>query len=234
MKRRKSGAAFQKKSGTALKRRTGAGKQKKSKGPRVALHLPKDAQGLVVRAQAISAGMKAQAATFNNPVPPLNEIDDEAKALAVALQQAEGGGTAEADAVMVAEDKLRRSLAQLALYADGVIRKGAVADAPALISAIQMYESKIGQRPPKPPLHAEDGPLTGMVKLIALALAGVTAYFWEWSLDQVNWTVGAQTTKARATLSGLTAGKVYYFRVRGLQRGDTLTPYVATIDLLVR
>src|SRR6185312_1221122 len=132
------------------------------------------------------------------------------------------------------EDKLRRGLAQLALYADGVIRKGPIADAPALISAVQMYESKVGQRPPKPPLAAADGPLSGMVKLIALAMVDVTAYFWEWSLDQLTWTVGAQTTKARAMLSGLTAGKVYYFRVRGLKRGDTLTPYAGPLDMIVR
>jgi hypothetical protein len=204
---RKSGAAFQRKSGSAPKRKTGAGKQKKSKGPRVALHLPKDAPGLVVRAQAISAGMKAQAATFVTPVPALSEIDKEADDLATALQQAENGGTAEADAVMVAEDKLRRSLAQLALYADGVIQKGPVADAPALISAIQMYESKVGRRPPKAPLEAADGPVSGMVKLIALAMVDVTAYFWEWSLDQLTWTVGAQTTKARPRCRGSRRGR---------------------------
>jgi hypothetical protein len=231
---RKSGAALQRKSGSAQKRKTGAGKQKKSRGPRVALHLPKDTAGLVVRAQAMSAGMKAQIATFATPYPSLNDIDTETQDLATALRDAENGGTAEADAVRVAEDKLRRSLAQLALYADGVIRKGAIADAPAIISAIEMYESKLGQRPPKPPLKAEYGTLSGTVKLIALAMAQVTAYFWEWSLDQTNWTVGAQTTKATATMAGLTAGKVYYFRVRGLQRGDTLTPYIGTVDLMVR
>jgi hypothetical protein len=65
-------------------------------------------------------------------------------------------------------------------------------------------------------------------------MVDVTAYFWEWSLDQLTWTVGTQTTKARAMLSGLTAGKVYFFRVRGLKRGDMLTPYVGPLDMIVR
>ena len=67
----------------------------------------------------------------------------------------------------------------------------------------------------------------------AVAMAGVTAYFWEVSVDQVTWSVGAQSSQARSSIAGLTPGKLYWFRVRGLKRDGTMTAYTQAVSLTV-
>jgi hypothetical protein len=89
------------------------------------------------------------------------------------------------------------------------------------------------RRQPKPPLAAEPGATTGTVKAAALAILGALVYTFEWSLDQQSWT-SATTRKCSYLVTGLTPGKLYYFRVKAFLRDDTTTDYVATVSLIVR
>jgi hypothetical protein len=47
-----------------------------------------------------------------------------------------------------------------------------------------MFESAVGKRAPKPELEAREGTTSGIVQLIARAVASAVAYYWEVSLDQ--------------------------------------------------
>ena len=67
---------------------------------------------------------------------------------------------------------------------------------------------------------------------LALPFTSALVYTWEWSLDQVSWTTALQTSKAKAVLSGLTVGKVYYFRFRVLTRKGKQDPS-QVVNLLV-
>ncbi len=94
---------------------------------------------------------------------------------------------------------------------------------PPILAAILLYESKLGQRPPKPPLEAQDpkaGP-SGTVLLVALAVAGALYYEYDWSTDQINWTLGGRLGQTRFTIAGLTPAKQYWFRVTAFMRDGT-------------
>ncbi len=77
---------------------------------------------------------------------------------------------------------------------------------------------------------------SGAVSLSAKAIAKRATYYWEYSLDQETWTSAPNTLTAKATITGLTAGKMYYFRFRALkrtQKKDELTEYSYVVSLLV-
>jgi hypothetical protein len=91
------------------------------------------------------------------------------------------------------------------------------ADAVALIVSAGLSVRK-ARNYAKPAFAAKYGAVSGEALLVALAVPRAHAYYWEYSVDQSEWTAMPETTKASTTLAGLTAGQVYYFRFR------TLTP----------
>ena len=58
--------------------------------------------------------------------------------------------------------------------------------------------------------------MTGSVNLAAKAAAKRASYNWQYSTDQKTWTTVPPTLQAKAGVSGLTAGTLYYFRVQPL------------------
>jgi hypothetical protein len=207
--------------------------KKKSKGPRIALHLPAAAQALYVRCMAILAAILADTVHFVTPYPPVAELQADLAALAAALTKAAGGDPVATAALVVAADKVRQDFVLLGKYAESVVRAGPVEDAPAIISNVLMYESNAGQRPPKQELQAKPSGMSGVVLLIALAVESAMTYYWQFSLDQVSWSDGPQTAKARVTIAGLTSAKMYYFRFRAFKRDGTTTAYSQVVMLLV-
>lgn len=223
MIRRKSGSA----------KKPAGSKKKKSKGPRIALRLPRDAEALYVRCVAILAAILADPARFVTPYPPATEVNDDLKALALALQAAVGGGVAETTAVEVAAAKVRQDFELLGKYVQTVVRAGPIEDAPAIISSVLMFESNLGKRPPKAELAARHGETTGTAVLTALAVLSAVAYFWEYSLDQTSWVSAGPTGQAQRTLTGLTPGAAYYFRFRALKRDGSMTNDSQIVRLIV-
>jgi hypothetical protein len=215
------------------KKKSGSPTPKKTKAPRIALHLPGDAPGLFTRGTAIWAAVKADPGRFPSPYPPGPEIEADLAALGEAIQKAEGGTTADSTAVAVAEAKVRQTLELLGKYVQSVVRAGPVEDAPAIISSVLMYESNLGKRPPKPPIEARRGETSGAVLLIALAVAGARVYYWESSFDQQSWTVAGQSPGTRFTAAGLTPGKLHYFRFRAFKRDGEMSEYSPVISLMV-
>jgi hypothetical protein len=207
--------------------------KKKTKAPRIALHLPGDAPGLFTRGTAIWAAVKADSAHFASPYPPAPEIEADLAALGEALQKAEGGSAADTAAVEVAVAKVRQTFELLGKYVQSIVRAGPIEDAPAIISSVLMYESAVGKRPPKPPLEARQGTTSGAVLLIALAMAGARVYYWESSLDQQSWTAAGQSPGTRFTVAGLAPGKVYFFRFRAFTRDGEMTEYSPVVSLMV-
>jgi hypothetical protein len=208
--------------------------KKMTKAPSVALHLPRDAQGLYTRGQAIWNAIKADTAGFPNPYPPAAEVEADLAGLGAALQTAEGGGPIAKAALRVAANKGRQTLDLLGKYVQSVVRAGPAEDAPAIITNVLMFESAVGKRSPKPELEARDGMASGTVQLIARAVGSAVAYFWEVSLDQETWAAGAQTAQARSTITGLTPDKVYSFRFRALIREGMMTDPSQTVSLRVK
>lgn len=223
--------SWKKQNGSAKKSK--APKKKKTRGPRIALRLPRDAQALYTRCVAILAAILADTAHFSAPYPPGAEVNDDLKALAAALQAAVGGGSAELTAVEVAADKVRQDFELLGKYVQSVVRAGPIEDAPAIISSVLLYVSNVGKRPPKPELTAKRAATSGAVQLVALAVVSAVAYFWEWSLDGASWVAGSPTAQAHTTVEGLTPGATYHFRFRALLRDSSLTDHSQVVQLIV-
>jgi hypothetical protein len=85
---------------------------------------------------------------------------------------------------------------------------------------------------PKPPIEAKFGGVSGTALLIALAAGHSAVYYFEMSTDQKSWVELPDVLKCQTTVSGLTVGTVYYFRVRarnrkGLSDYVNAAPYVA-------
>ncbi len=211
--------------------------RKKTSSPRrrlrtlhVATLLPPDPQALYLRAFASWTGVKADKVHFAN-LPP-NTLDVDLLALSNALEDGPSGGTVGTATIVGAAAQVRHGFKLLAPYVEGVLRALPIEEVPAILAEVLMFESNVGRRPPKPPLAVKHGPLPGVLLLAALAMARVTAYYWEVSLDGLTWTVGAETSQARASIAGLTPGKVYSVRVRGLQRSGGMTSYTQVVSLM--
>jgi len=207
--------------------------QKKTRSPRIAQHLPRDAQGVYTHCSASWAAIKADPVKFATPYPSASEIDADLKVLGDALTAAAGGDPVAIAALRVAEAKVRQTYELLSKYVQSIVRAGPIEDAPATISSVLMFESNIGKRPPKPPLAAKQGAASGLVLLIALAVPSATMYFWEHSVDQVTWTALKPTAQASTSVAGLTPGKVYYFRFHTFTRDNETTDLSQVVSLMV-
>ena len=211
-----------------------ASKKKTTAAPRIALYLPVDAQGLYTHCNASWAGIKGDPGHFANPFPPGNEVDDDLAKLGAALQAAASGDPVALAALKVAADKVRQDWEMLGKYVQGIVRAGPIEDAAAIISSVLMYVSNVGKRPPKPELQAKQGAISTTVLLIALAVESAMVYTWEYSLDQQAWTAVPQTAQARTSITGLTPGKVYYFRFRVFKRDGTTTDASQVVSFMVK
>jgi hypothetical protein len=194
--------------------------------------LPSDAAELLAHCTAGSTYIYGNPATFANVNPSQNQMNAGLSALSTALTTAPNGTASQKKAVKAAAKKVRNLWAQLLLYAQGVLRAVNPVDVPAMLASAMMYASKAGAHKPKAPIAARHGDTTGSVKLIALAILGALTYEWEYSLDQITWST-ARSGQAHTTLAGLTAGKLYWFRVRGFLRDNTTTDPVGPISLMV-
>jgi hypothetical protein len=211
-----------------------APKPPKKKAPNIALHLPKAVQELYPYCLAVWLKVKGDTVHFPAPVPSAAEMDADLTALHDALKDAENGGTVETAALTTAADKVRQDFGLLGKYLQRVIHRLPVEDAPNLIAGLLLHQSNTGKHPPKAELKAEDGPMAGVVILRALAVAHAVKYEWELSLDQVTWSLAAESAQAHTTVQGLTPGKTYYFRFRCFLRDNTKTDPSHAVPHLVR
>jgi hypothetical protein len=84
----------------------------------------------------------------------------------------------------------------------------------------------------KAPLTATYGLASGQVVLSAKAVAKTAMFYFEYSLDGVNWVAAADEFQTRTLLTGLEAAKVYSFRFRAKTRKG-MTDYSQVVTLLV-
>ena len=211
-----------------------APKRVKKRTPRLALYLPRQVQDLYPYVLAVWLKIKGDTVHFPSTTPPAAQVDGNLAKLHDALKDAEGGGTVAVSALQLAEQNVRQDFDMLAGYVRGVLRTLSAEDATALIAAILLHVSKVGQHGPKAPLAVKDGPGSGTAILRALAVAHAMHYEWEMSSDQTNWSMFAETAQSHTTVQGLTPGKTYYFRFRCLLRDNTKTDPSHAVPHLVR
>ena len=64
------------------------------------------------------------------------------------------------------------------------------------------------------PLDVKYGGLAGAVLLVALSAGKKAVYYFQVSTDQKTWTACPNVMKCKTTVTGLTVGTLYYFRVQ--------------------
>lgn len=157
-------------------------------------------------------------ARFANPNPPLAEVttalDDLEKAFAL-VQAARSEVTTKTVGQDNVEAKLDQTLTQLAGYVESVAGK----DDTVITSA--GMETKASPSAPTVPtappgLSATTGEHEGEIYLTWKPVTNARSYIIEFSLDPAtanSWTHSGVATAANKTLSSLTSGKRYWFRV---------------------
>ncbi len=124
------------------------------------------------------------------------------------------------------------ALSHVVAYVQGVAEVDSSSDADAIIESAGMTTRKVTLHD-RPELAAKQGAATGAVLLVAKAAAKRAAYTWQYSLDQKTWTTMPVTMQAKASVSGLTAATLYYFRVQALTTAG-LGDWSQTVALLVK
>jgi hypothetical protein len=106
------------------------------------------------------------------------------------------------------------------------------ASAAAIILSAGMRVRKAVTRS-KTALTATWGDVSGVVLLIAKAVANRASYLWQWSLDGKTWNTLPSTLQAHTTVNGLTPATTYFFRFRAtLKIGEQ--DWSQTVSLLVK
>jgi hypothetical protein len=170
---------------------------------------------------------------YTTPSPSIAAIKAAADGLAQGNASAKNGGTA----AVASRNAQRKAADKLVDQFVGYVQVTVNAQAGDAATATAMIVSaglSVGKRTKvqKPALAAKYGGVSGEVLLLALAIAKDAVYFWDYSLDQKNWTSVLQTMKASTTIAGLTVGQVYYFRFHAQTRSG-IGNYSQIVSLLV-
>jgi hypothetical protein len=200
----------------------------------VATKLPTDNGAMCTQIDASWTLIKANPGQFPTPFPTASVMDGCIQTLDSALTSAEAGAAGSQAAVEAAAKDARHNYGLLAGYVGSIARTMPPEQGAALIESVLMSVSAVGQRAPKGPLSVKEGPIAGMVLFIAAAIDQAMQYTYQYSTDNLTWTVGVQSAKTRASLSGLTVGKLYYFRMVAFLRDGTTTNPTPTFNLTVR
>jgi hypothetical protein len=171
----------------------------------------------------------------NNPnLPNVGTLPGEVLDAADAFQQARMDmltkkGTA--DARNAARQDLVEAINHLRDHINTVVAKLDNDKAKAVIESTGFPVKQTSVRV-KPPLEVKYGGLAGTALLVAIAAAHSAIYYFEYSSDQVHWIACPNVLVSQTTVSGLTVGTMYYFRVRAQTRkglGDysLIVPYLA-------
>ncbi len=149
------------------------------------------------------------------PSPPilLSTLQSQAAALAAANTQVRTGARGSAAAERDLADKLlRKSLRRMRDYVQSIVDDDPLSALAIALSAGMLLKRK--GKFDKPPLDATPTTFPGEIALDAKAGEGNVFYEWTMSTDRNTWTSLPSTSVSKTTVTGLTAGVRYYFRVR--------------------
>jgi hypothetical protein len=193
--------------------------------PRVSLALPRRVPDLISYATRIVADMTNNP-SFPSPTPTLAAI---AAAIA-AVQTAQSAALAKTTGAATIRNEKRGVLVALLQQLGAYIQ--AVADANPENGASTIQSSGVAVR--KTPTHvarsfaAEQGAVSGSVKVTAAVAARRAAYDWEYSVDGgKTWVPTSTTLQAKTTVTGLPTGTTVQFRYRAATKtgaGDWSQP----------
>jgi len=199
--------------------------------PVAVMKFPDDNEEFLVSAKYVSTCLTGNT-YFTSLSTTLASLLTEIAALDVATTKAKGRAPGAASDRTAKRLKVVQRLNHIVDLVQGVAEAQANAvDAATVILSAGLKIKQVGKHA-KSPLAARHGDVSGDVKLIALAVARVATYFFEYSVDQKSWEAAPPTFKSGTLLSGLKPGVVYSFRFRALTRKG-MGNYADVVTLMV-
>jgi hypothetical protein len=193
-----------------------------------ALNLPRRIPDTITYARSVAAALTDNPA-FPSPTPPLVTFQADLDALETAHVQTLTVGTAsERDAKLAA---VERHLFALRAYVQTVADVSPGQAAVVIVSAGMSVKRSSGHA--KGDFVAKPARTSGAALLVARAATTRASYDWQLSTDGTLWVDLERTVRADAALTGLTAGRRYYFRYRTLTK-DGVADWSQVVSLLVR
>jgi hypothetical protein len=116
-------------------------------------------------------------------------------------------------AVAQARQAVVNAIGHVVDYANGVIELLAPDAAKAALQSGGLRSKKVAVRS-TPEIDVKYGGLMGVVLLVARCMGRGCSYAFVYSTDQKSWTSCPTSVKVKITVSGLTVGATYYFRVQ--------------------
>jgi len=179
---------------------------------RISLDYPESVPALVTLALAVVDRMQGNP-WFPSPVPSLATVKAAIDALAssqtAVLTRARGTSTKRD----VALRRLKSLLTRLKAYVAGVAEDN-LESAAAIVASASM-RLVAARLPHKPTLAVLQRGVSGVVYLLARAVADRARYEWQMSADDgKTWADLPATQQSETKVTGLTPGKTYFFRCR--------------------
>ena len=206
-------------------------KSKKPRGPIVELLLPYAVMLLIALVTSVIKALQGHP-KLTSPNPPVPKMQADLDALQAAQTLAR---TRVPGAVQARDEKeatVRQNMEQFGAYLQNQCDALPIDEAIALIHSVMLHV-RAKSSAVKQNLTAKQGGLLGTAKLRCRSQGDNTIYYWQFSLDGQNWSNAPETHRADTTISGLSAGHIYYFRFawrRYGQQGD----YSQSVSLLVK
>jgi hypothetical protein len=208
-------------------------KKTTQKGPTAVAKLPKNPSQLATRADGIATAVDDDTANFPTKTPEATQTHTDVATLRAAIQTAETRGVGTVAARNVELTAVKHDVKLLVNLVQGVANKLPRDAAVQFIASKLLSVSQAGKRGPKAALTITQGPVPGSVKLSALSLGTPVSYFFEFSSNQKDWTAQPEVHVSRMSITGLTPGQTYYFRVRAIVK-SVPTDYGPVVPFLVK
>jgi hypothetical protein len=175
------------------------------------LKMPKSVKKLTPFAQSVVTAMSDNA-SFPSPTPALATVSADIAALETAESAvlSRTKGAVETRNLKLAT--VRTDLEHLLAYAQQVA-DGNLTTAESVIQSAGMSVRKVTLHD-RAPLAVKQGTPAGTAHLAAKAAGRRASYEWQYSTDQKTWTNAPSTLQAKTSVTGLTVGTTYAFRVR--------------------
>jgi len=195
----------------------------------VTLGLPKNPAALILFAQTMLRKLTGNP-SFPAPIPSLAAFS----AAINDLQAAETAALGRAKGAVTARNEKRTALVGIIQQLRSYIQSVADTDPTNAASMIESAGVAVRKTPTRKPrvFHAEPGPVSGSVALVAASAARRASYEWQYSADGgKTWVMLPPTLQAKTSIAGLTPGSTAEFKYRAVTRtgAEDWTPAVSLL-----
>ena len=192
--------------------------------------MPKAILLLIAFVNALIQAIKGNS-KLSNCNPPASQLQSNVDALAAAQAAAKKKTQGAAQDRDDKEKVVRHDLKTFVTFLQGVVNGLSVEEALALMVALG-FRARLAVKPVKPLLAALLGPHPLSALLRGKSAGLKTIYYWQFSVDSVNWTSSVETPKATTIITGLPAGQVVHFRFAWRKDG-VLSDWSPSVSLLM-